>query len=479
MMQKKLRNLLLIFLMIAHCTLARAESVALIHVTVIDATGVPPQPDMTVVITDGRITDVTKDDDVKLPPNIHKVDARGKFLIPGLWDMHVHLDEGDFFFPLFVANGITGLRDMSVTKGAFENLKILRHQIEEGHLLGPRFLIPGQALDGPRSYQPGQHIFLTTEREARDAVRSLKQNGSDFIKVHQFPSREVYFAIADESQKQGLTLFGHLPSLITMAEAISAGQKSFEHNWGISIACSSREAELRERLLEALKKKKDDFSAVVRADVDASETFDKQKATSLFASLKTNGVSICPTLATMEASSIPLKDYLKGSMFKYYPNSTKESVIEEFKPASKEEETIQLKEMHRFFSASMKITGEMQRAGVQLLAGTDTPLVTPGFSLHDELELLVKAGLTPMEALQSATINPAKSLSLLNSLGTVQKGKIADLVLLDGNPLDDIRNTRQIHAVILNGRLLDRNALAKLLAQVEAAAKNRNIQTKP
>jgi imidazolonepropionase-like amidohydrolase len=473
-MRKQIRYYLLILLIISTYSEAKQndewKSVALIHVTVIDATGAPPQHGMTVVITGPRITDIAPDGSVQLPQNIHAVDASGKFLIPGLWDMHAHLEDGAFFFPLFIANGVTSLRDMGVPEKVFENLKQLRHQIENGQLLGPRFLTPGPVLDGPRSFPAGEHMFLTTEREARDAVRWHKRNGSDFIKVHQFPSRDVYFAIADETKKQGLTFVGHLPTFVTMTEAISAGQKSFEHNIGISLACSSHEAEIRSRLFEALKKKKDDWTAVVRADVDASESYDSQKAMELFSSLKKNSVSICPTLVTMRASSIPLSEYLKNAMFKYYPNSTKKGVIEEFQPASKEEEAMQLNAMQRFFSFSLKLTGEMQRQGVQILNGTDTPLVTPGFSVHDELELLVKAGLTPMEALQAATINPAKLLGLIDSLGTVEKGKIADLVLLDANPLQDIRNTRRIHAVMINGRLLERKALDKLLAQVESAA---------
>src|SRR5205807_2588355 len=215
----------------------------------------------------------------------------------------------EVFFPLFLANGVTGVRDMGVSKEAFESLKQLRRQIAKGQLLGPRFVTPGPMLDGPRSFPPVEKIFLTTENEAREAVRWLKQNGSDFIKVHSFPSREVYFAIADEAKKQGLTLVGHLPVSVSLAEAIAAGQKSIEHNIGIPVACSTREAELRQQLLETIKEKRDDWPSVIRADAEATDTYNKQKAAALFSSLVQRGVWICPTLVTVQSNTMSNHDY--------------------------------------------------------------------------------------------------------------------------------------------------------------------------
>ena len=203
-------SLLVLLVIISGCAQQRRANqegtIVLLHVTIIDATGAPPEPGMTVVITGSRIAAIGKDGKLKLPGQAQQINATGKFLIPGLWDMHVHLDDKEVFFPLFLANGVTGLRDMGVSKEVFESLKQLRQQIAKGQLLGPRFVTPGPMLDGPRSFPPVEKIFLTTESEAREAVRWLKQNGSDFVKVHSFPSREVYFAIADEAKKQGLTL---------------------------------------------------------------------------------------------------------------------------------------------------------------------------------------------------------------------------------------------------------------------------------
>ena len=223
-------------------------------------------------------------------------------------------------------------------------------------------------------------------------------------------------------------------------------------------------------MLETIKKKRDDWPSVIRADAEATDTYNKQKAAALFSSLVKRGVWICPTLVAVQSNTMSNHDYWDTVMFKYYPPAVRENWMEETKSASKEEELTSMELGQKTFPATLKLVAEMRRTGVQLLAGTDAPELTPGFSLHDELELLVKAGLTPLEALQAATINPAKFLGLLDSLGTVEKGKLADLVLLDANPLEDIRNSKRINTVIVNGRLLDRKALDELLTQAEATA---------
>ena len=202
------------------------------HVTIIDVTGAPAKSDMTVAITGNRITELGPSTDMRVPQGAQVVDATGKFLIPGLWDMHVHWYRYDkAFLQLFPINGVTGVRVMWGGPTHFE----WRKEIEEGALLGPRMSIAGNILDGPRPIWPGS-MAISNEAEARQAVFSTKQQGYDFVKVYSLLSRDAYFAIADEAKKQRIPFAGHVPQLVTVAEASDAGQKSVEHLTGILAA---------------------------------------------------------------------------------------------------------------------------------------------------------------------------------------------------------------------------------------------------
>jgi imidazolonepropionase-like amidohydrolase len=200
------------------------------------------------------------------------------------------------------------------------------------------------------------------------------------------------------------------------------------------------------------------------------ETFNAEKAAALFARFKRNHTWVCPTLAVERSVAFHDDPNLRNDpRLKYVPSQARTQWASGLKDETAEDLALQ----RSIYKKGVEIVGAMRRAGVEFLAGTDVPYLYlyPGFSLHDELVLLVGAGLTPMEALQAATLNPARFLGKEKELGTIEKGKLADLVLLDANPLADIRNTQTIQAVVVNGRLLDKKALDELLAQVEAAAK--------
>ncbi len=205
------------------------------HVTVIDVTGMPSKSDMTVIVAGNRIEAIGKTGKVKTPKDAQIIDATGKYLIPGLWDMHVHTlsnERRETFFPLFIANGVTGVRDMG-TSTPLEQVNQFRREIADGTRLGPRIVTAGPIVDGPKPVNPTISIGVANEIEARRAVRLLKQQGADFIKVYSTLPREAYFAIVDEAKKQGLAFAGHVPLSVTAAEASNAGQKSMEHMFGV------------------------------------------------------------------------------------------------------------------------------------------------------------------------------------------------------------------------------------------------------
>ena len=444
------------------------------HVTVIDATGAPAKTDMTVVITGNRITEVGPSTKVSAPNDAQVVDATGKFLIPGLWDMHVHWFRYDkTFLQLFPVNGVTGVRVMWGAPIHFE----WRKEIQERTLLGPRMILAGNILDGPNPVWPGS-LAIANESDARQAVISTKQQGYDFVKVYSRLPRNAYFAIADEAKKQGIPFAGHVPQSISVAEASDAGQKSIEHLTGMLAACSSREQELRRNLPNANSNLRPGGRIISLSGARPLtrmmlETFSIQKANALFARLKQNHTWQCPTFTVLRSGTfINNPNFRNDPRLKYMPAQLRAAwdPSNDFRFSARSAEDFDLS--RRVYKKQIELVGLMHRAGVEFIAGTDVlnPYCFPGFSLHDELAILVEAGLSPMEALQTATLNPARFLGKENELGTVAQGKMADLVLLEANPLEDIRNTTKINSVVVDGRLLDRKTLDQILTQVQASA---------
>jgi imidazolonepropionase-like amidohydrolase len=438
-------------------------TLAVTGVNVVDTNGGPIRSNITVVVRGDRIADIGSSGQVKLPADARIVDGRGKFLIPGLWDTHVHMAFGDWVpggkevaLPLFVANGVTGVRDMG---GDLDVLLRWRAEISRGSLVGPRIVLAGPMLDGPKMRFPSS-VSITTPDDGRKAVDDLKAKGVDFIKVQSFIPRAAYFAVVDEARKQGLTLVGHVPDAIRASEASDSGQKSIEHLTGVFEGCSTAE---------------DDFLKGPKSPRRFLETYNELRAADLIARFARNRTWQIPTLVwergqwlidDIDTSHDPLLKYAPSSWrTKTWPMFT-ESILKEL-------DTDDVSVRRNFVQKELEIVGAMHRAGVPFMAGTDTAAgvdVLPGFSLHQELEYFVKAGFTPLEALQTATRNPAEFLGLQDQMGTVEVGKLANLVLLDANPLDDIKNTRAIRAVILNGRLLTRSDLDSLLAQAASFA---------
>lgn len=443
-----------------------SNSLYIDDVTVIDATGAPAQPHRTVIVRDGRIVAIVPGGEREKADKLAgtRIDARGKFLIPGLWDMHVHMVFGDWFprgkevtLPLFIANGITGVRDMG---GELEVLQQWRKAISAGTLIGPRIVASGPMLDGPQPRFPSS-IAIKSPEDGRRAVDDLKRRGADFIKLQSLIPRDAVFAIADEARKQGVSFVGHVPDAVRASEASNAGQKSFEHLIGIFEASSPLE---------------DEFIKGPKTESQFLSTYDPKRAAALFALLAKNQTWQCPTLVWERGGNlIDEKDFAHDTRARFVPAYWKDVTWKRFtEQVVHEFNTDDLATRKRFVEKELEVVKAMHDAGIPFLAGTDTPpgvYIFPGFSLHEELQRFVAAGFTPMEALQTATLNPAKFLGMDDRLGTIEKGKLADMVLLDANPLDDIANTQKIAGVVVNGRYLSREALDKMLAGVEAASK--------
>jgi hypothetical protein len=430
-------------------------------------------PHQLVVIENGVITKVTSFDGIPIVLHTAIIPGSGKYLIPGLWDMHVHSAVIDpqwdekLIYPLYIANGITGVRDMG---GDFEQLKSRRERIEKGELLGPHLFIGGPFLINAKA--DAQTISIKTPEDARAAVDKVKNEGADFIKILSRLSRDSYFAIAEDSKKDQIRFVGHVPETISAVEASNAGQYSIEHLTGISLACSSQENALREKLLAAMAAR--NRKSVLILNEQAATTYDVKKATELFSTFISNNTWQVPTLIWIRTqSTLDAPKWDTDRRLKYVPASVRKQwdrkqLLEQIPPdilADYKNEAIR----------SAKLVKAMQKVGVRFLAGSDgpDPYVFPGFSLHDELALLVQNGFTPAQALQAATTNPSIFMDKQEKYGAVEKDHAADLVLLEANPLEDIRNTRKIDAVIRAGKYYSREELDKILLEVETQAKQK------
>ena len=414
--------------LLSWCAQAQEHTIAITHVSVIDVIHGTTEPDRTVVIRGNRIIEVGEASKVAVPATAQVIDGHEKFLIPGLWDMHVHLGNAtEASLPVLVYYGITGVRDMG--SPSFEMLRKWNVEALTGTRVGPRIVAPGPILgmSAPNFWNWQVH----NPEEGRKAVDYLAGIGVDFIKVTQSFDRETYFAIADETSKVGLPLAGHLPVndngigfKVSGVEASNAGQKCFEHLHGIPLPFQPPEPGLIPTMLR-------------------------------------NGTWVDPTLVPYWTAAhidelVAAKD---DPRLKHVVPSLREG---QWNPVIGEKHNLPFSQ--QMLKWRMGQTKMLYDKGIPLLAGTDLgyPYVFPGEVLK-EVELFVEAGLPPLDALRTATINPARYLNREKVLGSVEYGKFADLVLLDANPLDDIHNVEKIHAVVLNGRYFTRDELEKML----------------
>ena len=444
---------MLSLVLVFSCAFGARGQYSLSHVNVVDVEKGVIIKDRTVEVRGNRISAISGD---VASAGETVYDCTGKYLIPGLWDMHIH-DADDSsdryeYCPLFIVNGVTGIRDMW---GNPELLK-LKKDIEAGRFVGPRMVIGSPIIDGERSMFR-RTLRAVTETQGRHFVDSLADAGYDFIKIYSLVRAPVYLAIADECKKRGIYLEGHIPIEVGLEQAIDAGQRSFEHGFGVNRYLVGRESESVQwahRYLDTVHFTGDVQYMVHIEPLGISEK-DFRLPVELRDKMVRNRVAVVPTLTLSKGRSIKADSMARVTKGLEY-------LTAEFVDYWKGQPTAFPEEFVRDFGAAARY---LMNQGVLILAGTDVnnPFCVPGFGLQQELVNLHEAGLTNLQVLQTATINPARFLYMEKETGTVTAGKLADLVVLDDNPLDEIRNTQKINAVIVNGKYFSKEDIRGML----------------
>lgn len=464
----RLLALALTFVAALGCTLARVElagDLIIEDTTVIDVRNGTRVPHQTVVIEENQIVAIVTAETRHSLQADEVIDGVGTFLIPGLWDSHVHAAATRTLEPFYLqllAHGVTGIRD---TWGNLAADRGVAEAIASGEVLGPpRRVIAGNLVDGPSPVWPGSNVAADAE-QARAVVDQLYDEGAAFIKVYSKLSREAYFAIGQRATEHGIPFAGHIPLAVTVEEAAEAGQRSVEHLTQIAGACTTQQSELRNAWFAYYGS---DRASGQRGLLDRTRAeYDEPTCRDLFQLLVEQDVWQVPTLITLRGQAFLEELAAAGDeRLRYLSQSTTFSWVPSRQYQRPEAEIAAAQAM---FVHELALVDLMDEVGVPLLAGSDTPnpWAFPGSGLHDELALLVEAGLTPLAALQTATLAPAAFFHREAELGTVEVGKLADLVLLEADPLDDIENVRKIRAVIADGRLHHR---ADLDVELEALA---------
>jgi imidazolonepropionase-like amidohydrolase len=435
---RSMRHLLLLLLLAATPVAASTQEIVITGVTVIDVERGARIPARTVVIRDGRIVAISPTR-TRLSESARTIDGRGRFLIPGLWDMHLHspLPSAERLLQQLVHWGVTAVRDMGSDAAM---ILAWRSAIASGTLTGPRIYFAGPILDGPLSRpMPAEHrrwrIEVTSVAQAERVVDSLAALGVDFIKVHERLAPEIFRAIVRRAADRGLHAAGHIPSRAGPDAAIAARLRSVEHLVNVPIPCGAESPAIQPRT---------GFERIfgVCATSDLRPLYDRFAAA---------GMWHTPTLVVQQRIALGTRGVRGDPGTAGLPDDLRET-MERVMPEDPQMTAASRRRIERLFAKRVEQAGAMHRAGVKLLAGSDGPLVAAGWALHEELALLVRAGLTPAEALRAATLEAARYFGVADSVGTIAVGKRADLVLLDTDPLRDIRNTRRIRAVFVNGR---------------------------
>lgn len=451
-------------------TPAEAKTISLTHVTVIDVEDGTRRDDQTLIIKDGKIAKIGPADMVAARAGSEIVDGSGKFLIPGLWDMHVHSHrEGrwKYHYPLFLAYGVLGVRDAGSHLGS----ALAAMEWTKTDPIAPHIVWGSPIIDGA----PQVNSFGLSAEDAESArilVREMKKFGFDFVKSYDRLTPEAYDALADEAKKQKIPLEGHVPLGLTPQDAVAAGQTVIDHLTLVVEGCSPEALKLiREEVAKAPREAESLGFLMNATIVEAFADVDMAACRPLFEVFAAHGVWHVPTLVQMhgffradepEISSDPRISF------------TTPSLAAEWKEWSETADRGELTTGKRAFAAQMRSIRALKDAGVGLLAGTDASSETyvfAGAGVHDEMRLMVDAGLTPLEALQTATINPLLYRGRETDAPVISKGEAADLVLLDADPLADIANTTKIGGVFAHRDYFDRAELDALLekAKTEAA----------
>jgi imidazolonepropionase-like amidohydrolase len=426
---------------------------AIVDVTVVPMDGERTLPGHTVLVRGDRILELGPVDKLPTPSGAKVIDGKGKFLIPGLVDMHVHLPrQADL--SLYVARGVTTVRNMW---GAPIHLE-WRDRITKGEIVGPSIFTTGPILDGEDPVHDGSFVIRTPE-DADRAIALTKQSGYDFLKVLTKIPQAPYDHLLARAKTAGLEVIGHIPRAVTFEHAIDSGQIGVEH---LNTFYGALQA--------------DDSPVKGKTDPASRERWidhiDEKKIPGLVRHIKQRGVWICPTRVVMNQLE-PVAEQRRRlelpETLKYIPPATR-IVWQPWREPSPEEAVRNQREL----AVQDAIVRGLHQGGARVIAGTDVgnPLIIPGFTLHEELARYVAIGLSAHDALLTATVRAAEFLGT-KDVGTIAPGKRADLVLLEGNPLTDIRQTERIVGVMLRGRWLDEAERKRLLDEAEAATQGK------
>ncbi|WP_421764711.1 amidohydrolase family protein [Ekhidna sp.] len=446
------------------------------NVNIIDVEEGVVKTGMNVFIKGDRIHDVTKST-ASDEAATFIVDGTGKYLIPGLWDMHAHPDdpemwrmnpdEGsrDLLMPLFVMHGVTGIRDMA---GSLQVVNDWREKIASGTLIGPAIYAAGPLIDGPNPMWDGS-IGIPSTKHVKQKVDSLIDAGVDFLKVYSLLPDTIYFAMSKYARSIEFPFCGHVPQTVTNYDASKSGINSLEHLLDIPLECSSQEERIRNRDID-YGAVNDRLGQYVFRNKLIIDTYDAEKARRLFKTFVENETWHTPTISMWYKNAWFETEKVKDqAYFKYLPAYMKKYWTPQFNDHLKFRNKEFLKVKQAMVDHYMRIIRDMNKAGVKLLAGTDTganPLCWPGLGVHLEIEMFEKAGLSPLEALRTATINPAIYLGILEDYGTVSKGKYADLILLTENPLVSVSNTQKISGVVKSGTYFSKKRIEEYLEEI-------------
>ncbi|GGG49873.1 amidohydrolase family protein [Hymenobacter glacieicola] len=450
-----------------------AYDLVITHANVVDVETGRVRPDQTVAVSEGQIRQVANTSR-QAPAAKRVMDGTGKYLIPGLWDMHVHFRGGDSLaaanrnlLPLYLAHGITTVRDAGgdLTPSIFA----WREQIRAGRLAGPTIYTSGPKIDGPKAFWAGS-LEVENQAQIDQALDSLQRLKVDYVKIYESTiSREAFLNTIAAAEKRGMTTTGHMPYTATLREASERGLDASEHLYYVFKACSSKEDSITAAVQRSLSTPKPlGLFAVLPA---VYRTYDAATAARLYRTLAQHKTAVVPTLYIQKLlAELPETDHSRDTLLAYIDPKIQATYARRL--AGAQAQSAATRAFNKQLGAKfMTLVPALQQAGVTLLAGSDSgasnSYVYPGTSLLGELELLVQAGLTPAQALQAATINGARFLKADQHAGTIRAGKDADLVLLNQNPLVDIRNLRQINAVVTRGRVYTAAELRQMLQAVK------------
>ena len=456
---------------------ASPQVFAIESVNVIDVRGGTVLPAQTVIVENGRIRNVSA---AAPPAGMTRIDGRGKYLMPGLWDMHTHVFAVSplLDLPLYVAYGVTNVRDMQGCPApddpfvaCAEDKRRWTREALAGTRIAPRVVATTSWMaNGPgmvkRLKNVPPYFDTATPEQARQFVRHFAGQ-AEAIKVYDRLPREAYFALVDEARKQKIDVVGHRPYAVSAVEA-AANQKSIEHARFILHESFPGSAALRKA-----------DRATWREDRERMVSeHDPKLAAEIFAAMREHGTAYVPTHLTRWSDAYADDARVRNdALLRYLHPLMKRQWLEDIDETIAEDPSPRGREAHRrFYRKGLELTGAAHRAGVKVLAGTD--YIVAGADLHRELEQLSLAGLPPAAVLRAATLHPAEYFGLEGEYGTVEAGKAADLVLLAANPLEDVRNTQRIDAVVFNGRLFDRAALDEISRHVERQARSWTVACK-